>query len=159
MLQRATHILLDGARMKIHLDEAKARNKAHDCLYRGASIQTLISVAPYIFQFAWGTPFANWYAHEGWGKSWGLLVKSSWPMPELHKHFRQFLKVQTEAGQSLYFRFYDPRVLRTFLPTCNAQQLRDFFGQAIDYFIVEDEDPAYAIRFWHENGILKSDRF
>jgi hypothetical protein len=66
--------------------------------------------------------------------------------------------VKTEQGKMLYFRFYDPRVLRIFLPTCDAMQLRELFGDAIDSFILEDEDPAFAIRFWQENGVLKSDR-
>jgi hypothetical protein len=158
MLQRATHILLDAARMGSPMSEARTRNKAHDSLYRGTSQEKLSAVAPYIFQFTAGTPFAAWYLKQGWGSSWGTLIKSSWPLPELHKHFRKFLMVQTEEGRSLYFRFYDPRVLRIFLPTCNTTQLREFFGP-IDFFIMEDDDPAFAVRYWHENGFLRTDRF
>ncbi len=157
MLQRATQILLDAARMGPLIDEAKERSRAHESLYRGTSSEKLAAVAPYIFQFGWNSHFANWLMKKGWGHSWGVLLKSSYPLSELHKHFRKFLKVQTEAGQSLYFRFYDPRVLRIFLPTCDTAQLREFFGP-IDYFIMEDEDPAIAIRYWHENGFLKTDR-
>ena len=66
--------------------------------------------------------------------------------------------VKTEDGEELYFRFYDPRVLRIFLPTCDESQIRELFGP-IEYFLMEDEDPEHAIRFWHENGILKSKQF
>jgi hypothetical protein len=159
MLQRGTQLLLDGARMGTFLAEAKARNSSQACLYSGPTQQKLSAVAPYIFQYAHGTPFSNWYLHKGWGQSWGILVKSAWPLTELHKHFRKFMMVQTESGRSLYFRFYDPRVMRIFLPTCDTAQILEFFGQAIEYFIVEDEDPAFAIRYWHENGVLRSDRF
>jgi hypothetical protein len=141
------------------IEEAQLRNKAHDSLYRGTSNEKLSGVAPYLFQFAHPTPFSNWFLKSGWGDSWGLMVKSSWPLPELHKHFRKFLMVQTEDGQELYFRFYDPRVLRIFLPTCDAVQIRELFGEAIDAFVMEDEDPAFALRFRHENGILKTERF
>jgi hypothetical protein len=87
------------------------------------------------------------------------MLKSSLPIFELHKHFRKFLLVSTEEGKQLYFRFYDPRVLRIFLPTCNPAQLVEFFGKGIDYIIVEDEDPAFALRFRVENGVLKQNRF
>jgi len=136
------------------MEHAKERNKKHDSLYRGGKEASLFAVAPYIFQFSSPSSFSDWYLDHGWGDSWGILLKSSWPLPEMHKHFRRFLMVNTEDGQNLYFRFYDPRVLKIFLPTCDAQQLREFFGP-IDYFLLEDEDPAYAIRYWHENGQLK----
>lgn len=159
MLQRATFILLDAARMGVHLHEAKVRNRTSDCLYRGESESTLAGVGPHIFQFAYPTPFSTWCLKMGWGDSWGILLKSSWPLTELHKHFRKFLLVKTEDGQELYFRFYDPRVLRIFLPTCDAAQIREFFGGAVDYFIVEDEDPEFALQFYHQNGILQTERF
>jgi hypothetical protein len=152
-----THILLDAARMGIKMEEAMQLESAYDSLYRGRSEENLAAVAPYIFRFASGSPFGEWYTENGWGDSWGILLKSSWPMHELHKHFRKFLLVKTEEGKELYFRFYDPRVLRIFLPTCDETQIREFFGP-VDYFIVEDEDPAYALKFWHENAVLKTQR-
>lgn len=159
MFRHITHALLDAARLGHQIEEAKARNKTHDSLYRGGSQESLSGVAPHIFRFAHPTPFSTYFLKKGWGDSWGILIKSSWPLSELHKHFRKFLLVKTEDGQELYFRFYDPRVLRIFLPTCDATQIREFFGGAIDYFIAEDEDPDYALRFFHQNGILQTDRF
>ncbi len=159
MFQHLSYVLLDAARLGLQMNEAKARNKANDSLYRGGS-EPPAGIAPYIFQFAHATPFSIWYLKKGWGDAWGLLIKSSWPLQELHKHFRKFLKVTTESQQELYFRFYDPRVLRVFLPTCDATQIREFFGNnIIDYFICEDEDPDYALRFSQQNGILKTERF
>jgi hypothetical protein len=65
--------------------------------------------------------------------------------------------VKTEEGEELYFRFYDPRVLRIFLPTCDREQLKDFFGP-VDYYLCEDEDPAYGLVFSLENSALKTER-
>ena len=64
--------------------------------------------------------------------------------------------VLTEDGKTLYFRFYDPRVLRMFLPTCAPEQLAEFFGP-VESFYVEDEDPARALRFSLEAGALKTE--
>ena len=159
MLRHLTYTLIDAARVSEQMAVAKELNKRHDSLYRGGSEASLAEVAPYIFQFAHPTLFSTWFLKKGWGDAWGVMIKSSWPLSELHKHFRKFLLVKTEDGQELYFRFYDPRVLRIFLPTCDAAQIREFFGGAIDYFMVEDEDPAYALRFSHQNGVLQTERF
>ena len=140
------------------INEAKELNPIHDSLYRGGSDASLSAVAPYIFRFGDSQSFSTWYMESGWGDSWGVLLKCSLPMPEVHRHFRKFLLVKTEDDRELYFRFYDPRVLRIFLPTCDAAQIREFFGP-VDYFVLEDEDPASAMRFWHENGVLKSQTF
>jgi len=157
MLQHATYLLLDAARMSGLINEARTRNPANDSLYRGTRDEGLSAVAPYLFRFSAGQTFANWYLKQGWGRSWGVLMKSGRSLEDLAKHFRSFLLVKTETGQNLYFRFYDPRVIRVFLPTCDTTQLREFFGP-VDYFLVEDEDPAFVLRFWQENGVLRTQR-
>lgn len=157
MLQHATYLLLDAARMAGQISEAITRNPTNDSLYRGTRDEALSAVAPYLFRFTPGQTFANWYLRNGWGNSWGVLMKSGRSLEDLARHFRGFLLVKTETGQSLYFRFYDPRVLRVFLPTCDTAQLREFFGP-VDYFLVEDEDPEFVLRFWHENGVLRTQR-
>jgi hypothetical protein len=45
--------------------------------------------------------------------------------------------------ESLFFRFYDPRVMRNYLPTCPPAQLAEFFGP-VDFYIAEAEEPARA---------------
>ena len=37
----------------------------------------------------------------------------------LRHHLKGFLRVRGESGQKMMFRYYDPRVLRVYLPTCN----------------------------------------
>ncbi len=149
------YILLDAARMGNTIEDAKQLNKQFDSLYRGRSEESLAVVAPYIFSFASQSEFGKWYFEKGWGDAWGIMIQSSYPMNELHRHFRKFLIVGTEDKQELYFRFYDPRVLRIFLPTCNTEQLKEFFGP-IDYFVMESDNPEFAIKVWLENYELKS---
>lgn len=132
-------------------------NPVFDSLYRGRSEESLSVVAPYLFLFQHKTDFINWYMAKGWGDSWGVLIKSPYPLDELHKHFRKFLIVGTEDNQQLYFRFYDPRVMRIFLPSCDTQQLREFFGP-IEYFVMEDADKNFALKCWLQNGILHSQK-
>ncbi|MCF2518577.1 DUF4123 domain-containing protein [Dyadobacter sp. CY351] len=154
-----THLLLDAARMEDAMDRAREHNPLHASLYRNREGQDEIlpSVAPFLFTYPHTANFEEFVMTEGWGKSWGLWAESSANFEDLYKHFRRFLMVQTEEGQELYFRFYDPRVLRIFLPTCDQDQLEEFFGP-VSQFIMEDEDPAFCILFSLWQGQLFVDR-
>jgi hypothetical protein len=149
------YMLLDAAKMGSHMDEAIRLNKQNNSLYRGGSEEKLAAVAPYIFSLENEDPLFRWYIKKGWGQSWGFLINSRATLPELHKHFRKFLIVQTEDDRKLYFRFYDPRVLSIFLPTCDREQILEFFGP-IAYILAEDETDKNVVRkYEHENGTLK----
>ena len=74
-----------------------------------------------------------------------------------YNHFRKFLIIETDDFTKLYFRFYDPRVLRIFLPTCSDNQLEEFFGP-VDRFICEDEDADFALVFSLSKGKLITEK-
>lgn len=144
----ATSLLLDAARMEYAMDSARELNPLHKSLYRNkqGEDEILSSVAPFLFSYPHSTGFEDFIINQGWGNSWGIWVESEADFDTVYKHFRRFLMVQTEDGQELYFRFYDPRVLRIFLPTCDLDQLLDFFGP-VESFVMEDEDPFLCIIF------------
>ena len=54
--------------------------------------------------------------------------------------------VYDEKGTPLYFRFYDPRVLRIYLPTCNESELQTVFGP-VNHFYVEGKEEKLLIEF------------
>jgi len=58
----------------------------------------------------------------------------------------------------MLFRYYDPRVLRIYLPTCNAGELSTIFGPITGY-IVEDADPWTLLRFSLDSGSLSKEQF
>ena len=95
-------------------------------LYRGAAGADLAAIAPYLVQV---TPrVLRWIGETIWTDPWGIFAVSDAPLEELRTHFRKFLLVEAPDGDEWYFRFYDPRVLAKFLPTCDATQLVAFFG-------------------------------
>jgi Domain of unknown function (DUF4123) len=150
------YILLDSAQMGVYINAAFNLNKKFDSLYRG-QIQTSLSlVAPYLFSFDENREFSKWII-SNWGNSWGTIVGSNWDFETCWKHFRKFLIVKKENKEEFYFRFYDPRVLTIFLPTCDRNQVIDFFGP-IDYFIVEGTSKNEGIEFTHHNGNLKQEK-
>ena len=140
------YLLLDGARVDAALDNIRKNNEDHACLYKGKSEQALAGQAPYLFTFSEKIHVGMEYLQHGWQDHWGILFDTSYPIEAMINHFRKFLIVQTEDFKELYFRFYDPRVLRLFLPTCDSKQLKEFFGP-INHFYCADEDPDYVLIF------------
>ncbi len=150
-------LLFDAARAGQNLRKAIALNAANQSLYKGGPNEALHGIAPHLFTLEPRRDFEGWFVKEGWGNAWGLIVKAPVAFEDLVKHFCKFLIIKTEKGEKLYFRFYDPRVLRVFLPTCDKEQLKEFFGP-VRMFMMEDEDPSFALQFWLQNFELKSKR-
>lgn len=111
-------------------------------LYSGTSSEALCGIAPYLVQVN-GEIF-HWIQTNLFGQPWGifLLVQSS--MAEVRKHLRKFLIVQNAEGKELYFRFYDPRVLSTFILSCDPEQVTEFFGPVQKYVCAPD--PAVPVK-------------
>jgi hypothetical protein len=152
------YIILDCARMeRPNLNVVLEQNTLHSSLYEGETGEALEDFAPYLIDLTNTNTKTQEYLKTGTGKSWGIEAISQVSFNELRKHFRRFLMVKMESGESMYFRFYDPRVLRIFLPTCDKAQLIEFFGP-VQSFICEDEDPAFALKFYLQNGELKTER-
>ena len=156
MLYPLKYFILDSAKAESNIFIAKKLNPAYQSLYKGIAQEDLSEVSPYLFTLSDNSGFCEWYLEKGWGKSWGVIILSGSSFEDIYKHFRKFLMVKTEDGKELYFRFYDPRVLKIFLPTCDEKQILEFFGP-VESFIVEGETKEEAIRFWQQNGILKQE--
>ena len=156
-LLSGNYILLDAARMNQAMEISKDLNPNFNSLYKEKDDPIIQSVAPFLFIFPHSKEFKDYYFDKGWGNSWGVMIYATAGFDELSRHFRRFVIVKSEDGVEFYFRFYDPRVLRVFLPDCDAKQLKAFFGP-IHYFLLEDENPDYMIKFWMENNQLKTEK-
>jgi pSer/pThr/pTyr-binding forkhead associated (FHA) protein len=118
----------------------------YQSLFEGSRGAQLVHFSPYLVRLPAESPFLTTLIEKGWGKSWGVFVTCAEPLAALRQHFRHFLMVQMPDKKQVYFRFYDPRVLRIFLPTCSAEQISLLFGP-IQYYIMEDENPDFLLRF------------
>ncbi|TGO01919.1 hypothetical protein PN36_34460 [Candidatus Thiomargarita nelsonii] len=106
----------------------------------------LIDVAPYLVKVNMESRLLAWMLDEGRGQSWGIFLTADVELEELFEHLRSFLKVKAPEGEELFFRFYDPRVLRIFLPSCNFQEILQFFG-AVNSYMAESEDGEMLLEF------------
>jgi pSer/pThr/pTyr-binding forkhead associated (FHA) protein len=138
--------ILDAARGWKVLETLRDCNQQYQSLYEGAKGEALANFAPYLVEIPSKSAVVEALVREVWGKSCGIFLTSRSSFKETRRHLRHFLLVQTEDGRELYFRFYDPRVLRVFLPTCSPQQIDEFFGR-ISCYLMEGEEPTKLIQF------------
>jgi hypothetical protein len=138
--------VLDGASIPDLLQVLHQHQPESVCLYRGELKPDLASVAPYLVHLQPGTPFADWLIGSGWGEHWGVFALAEASLVAMRKHFRKFLTVHNTEGKPLLFRYYDPRVLRVYLPTCNTAELQTIFGP-LNSYLLEGEEPNTLLRF------------
>jgi hypothetical protein len=115
------------------------------CLYSGRLPPALEMVAPHLVELLPDHRLTTTLLDEGWGRAWGVFLKIEDPS-NLRHHLRKFLKVRDEAGRRLLFRYYDPRVLRIYLPTCTPDELHQVFGPVAAY-LMESEDGDALLEF------------
>jgi hypothetical protein len=123
------------------------------CLYAGKLPRALEMVAPHLVELFPNNRLTTAWLDEGWGQAWGIFLKIDDPA-NLRHHLRKFLRVQDEAGRRLLFRWYDPRVLRLYLPTCTDAELQTVFGP-IDSLLAESADASGLIEYTRVRGALK----
>ncbi len=97
------------------------------CLFAGTLQPPLERVAPYLVNLTASRAMAEAW-RGAWGQHWGILCVAQADLETLRRHFRQFLQARLPSGQIALFRFYDPRVLRIYLPTCSAEEVRAWFA-------------------------------
>ena len=140
------YALLDASREPSVLKVILESKEEYQSLYEGAQGAQLAHFAPYLIRVPQKSALLDTLVHQAWSKSWGVFLTSDTPLKDLRTHFRHFLTVKLPDGTQVYFRYYDPRVLRLFLPTCLPEETTQFFGP-VKHFLMEADDPATALHF------------
>jgi hypothetical protein len=154
------HWLLDGARDPQIADLVRSSGLEYACLFNGQLHPRLEAAAPYLVHLPLASAAAKQLLSRGWGRAWGIFViaEPNVAFAEHRLHWKKFLRVQTEQGQALAFRYYDPRVLNIFLPTCTGDELRTFFGPAIR-LMAESDEGARLRTFALQDGALRTQEY
>lgn len=146
------YCVLDGASIPNLLDQLYGDPRPEfECLYRGELEPDMAEVAPYLVVLEQGSAFAEWVITQGWGNHWGVFVVTQADLRTLHFHLRTLNIVYSPEGKPMMFRYYDPRVLRVFLPTCGPEQVTKLFGP-VQRFVAEGDAPFVALTLTHVNG-------
>lgn len=127
------YAVLDGASIPEMLTQFTRFQADYICLYRGDLSTEMAKVAPYLVALPPNSDITNWLLSLV-GKHPGIFARTTAPMREMRQHLRKFLMVYDPESNPVYFRYYDPRVLRTHLPQCNADETKTIFGPISHYF-------------------------
>lgn len=117
----------------------------HSCLFAGRLPEALEMAAPYIVQLDPEDKFTEYLA-DNMGRSLGIFLRCDLSLEDVRHHLRTFLTVKDMSGRKMLFRYYDPRVLRVYLPTCTNSELQTVFGPIKSYW-AEADQPGTLTQF------------
>jgi pSer/pThr/pTyr-binding forkhead associated (FHA) protein len=138
--------VFDAARDPKVLEVISNAKEEHQSLFEGPRGEILALWAPYLVALPPQSATLETLVNEGWGKAWGIYLTSPLPFERVRNHLRHFLTVRGEEGEDLLFRFYDPRVLRAFLPVCTPEEIVALFGP-IKKFLLESRHQGVLLNF------------
>lgn len=123
------HMLVDGAADSQLAARIRLGKLDHDCLFAGPLTARLQAAAPWLVHLSAMSAQTRELIGRA-ARHQGILVSAPAHVStrQLRLHFKKLLWVRDEDGRELYFRFYDPRVLAIYLPTCTPEEKRIVFG-------------------------------
>jgi hypothetical protein len=139
-------VVLDGAGvpgLPARLSGLPAQRWA--CLFHGQLEPDVAELAPCLLELPRQGELLDWLL-SGWGRHWGvyLLAPEATDLAALRRHLRKLGVVQGPAGEPLWFRWYDPRVLGLAAPGFDSGQLQTLFGP-VRRFLLETERPDQGL--------------
>lgn len=146
------YAIIDAAQDKTSPQRAAEIGLQIQSLYEGSLGRRLGDVAPHLVSFSLKNGFAGWL-FDNWGGNHGVLLQSKARFAEVRRHLRKFTLVKDEDGTKYRFRFYDPRVLRAFLPACSFAEAKEFFGPVARYYAADRSGAAVLAFGWGPRGL------
>ena len=147
--------VLDAAREPTIPERLARSGQPFRSLFDGDLGAELAPFGPWLVSLSKQSKLLDELTEQGWGKSWGVYLTCTQPLDEVRRQLRRFLLVKLPDGRQVYFRYYDPRVLRTYLPTCTPDERRAFFGP-VERILVEADSPDAAWIFFPGQQVQRS---
>lgn len=147
------YAVLDAAREAAVLTAVHTLGLRARSLYEGEAEHVHGKAGPWLVDVGRGAELGA-LLEAGWGRAWGVLIGAEADFPAVRRALRGLLTVELEGEGQVLLRFYDPRVLRALLPTCDKGQLAYFFGDAVQAWMCEGADPCTVLTFTMREGAL-----
>lgn len=123
------YAVIDAARTNRALQLLEESVDPYNSLYDGEPGRVHDDIAPYLVHLRSDSWLLERLIREGFGDAWGIYIVSRAGFDPVRRHLRQFLMVEAEGEpRRLFFRFYDPRVLRTFAEVVTPDQRAEFLA-------------------------------
>ncbi|MBX2808902.1 MAG: DUF4123 domain-containing protein [Cellvibrionaceae bacterium] len=156
------YTLLDGARSPQIAPMIASSELHNSCLYSGSLTDKLRMAAPYIVEL--NSPqsyFTQQLITQGWGQSWCifLLADPYSGLDSVRRHCKTLSFAEIPSGEKVLFRYYDPNILQTYLPTCTSKELDKVFGPVTQIIMEDRLDHRYLHRFQHNEAASNAMRY
>jgi hypothetical protein len=122
------YAIVDTARDGRGSSVLKAMCCDHEILYPPKFAYDMDHRGPHLTSVRPGSTCLELLINAGWGNSWGIYLSCPSDFVTVRRHLQKLLFAKLYDGRQALFRFYDPRILRDYLPTCNEDELDQFFG-------------------------------
>jgi hypothetical protein len=120
--------VVDTSRDPKILPLLKSSGFQYQILYGKQLATTMDGFGPHLVALPSGMPFPVRLLEEGWGHNWGIVLSSPADFMTVRRQLRRLLYIRLSDGRPALFRFYDPRVLRNYLPCCSEVEIERLFG-------------------------------
>lgn len=124
------------------------------CLYRGQALEEFGDDTAWVVGLASDESVLDWLLDNGFGKRWSIFLRSPLQLADVIRHLRKFTVIEDEEGTAHFFRFYDPRTLRQYLPIFTPEQNTAFFTGVTAWFCENDLRPDELLKFTASAGTL-----
>ena len=150
------YAVLDGASSTDILPMLKRSSLRYNCLYDGKLSYELALSSPYLVRLEQDNDFTHDLLEKGLGNNWCIFLKTFKPVTMLtvlrqakHNH-----KILPPSGKTLIFRYFDPRIIRNYLPVCTIEEANIFWGP-VDEIICDGNERHSFNRFTRtDHGVL-----
>jgi hypothetical protein len=115
------------------------------CLFRTDVVSPLARSAPYLVPVEHAERLIEAWRRTGLGQSWGIFLRSGEEQARLRQRLRTFNQAKLPDGRVVLFRWWDPRVFRVYMPTCNADDLALWFAIVDEYLCENIDGDAFTI--------------
>jgi hypothetical protein len=148
-------MIIDGARDRRIYPLVSYSGLQNECLFAGSLSIPLQRNAPYLVQLEHDDRATIRMIEEGFGQSWGIFIRADVGIKTLRRHLRTMIRVQGPNGKYMMFRYWDPRVLRVYLPTCLPDEVHRFFGPMEQVWSEDQPQKGRFLRFANRAGKLE----
>lgn len=146
--RRHLYAIIDASRQPMMIPAAlEAIASRVSCLYSGNALREFGDNAAWVVELLPSESTLHWLLQQGFNKRWAIFASSRLELAPFVRHLKKFTVVNNERGETLFFRFYDPHVLRQYLPMFDDQQTTSFFRGIDDVFFEDTSRENTIVKF------------
>ena len=107
----------------------------------------LVSFGPWLINIRLCPVIESYWIRDGQWKNWGYLIETDLSMAALQRHLKKFNLVEIEGrSDAVFFRYFDPVVLKSFLQEIADEDQRKAFLGPIETIVIADSKLKQTIR-------------